>query len=62
MFGPGEYVPDPTEGIVDITDLPVPQVGFYSRNHKPTVSLDVISLFASSCGYNRSEIEHRAAH
>ena len=28
----------------------------------PTVSLDVISLFASSCGYNRSEIEHRAAH
>jgi len=22
MFGPGEYVPDPTEGIVDIKDLP----------------------------------------
>ena len=28
----------------------------------PTVWLDVISLVASSCGYNRSEIEHRAAH
>lgn len=24
MFGPGEYVPDPTEGIVDINDLPTP--------------------------------------
>ena len=36
MFGPGEYVPDPTEGIVDVKDLPVPQLGFYSRNHKQT--------------------------
>jgi hypothetical protein len=24
MFGPGEYVPDPTEGIVDANDLPKP--------------------------------------
>jgi hypothetical protein len=24
MFGPGEYVPDPTEGIVDVNDLPQP--------------------------------------
>ena len=24
MFGPGEYVPDPTEGIVDVNDLPSP--------------------------------------
>jgi hypothetical protein len=24
MFGPGEYVPDPTEGIVDVKDLPLP--------------------------------------
>jgi hypothetical protein len=22
MFGPGEYVPDPTEGIIDVKDLP----------------------------------------
>jgi len=27
----------------------------------PTVSLDVISLVASSCGYYRGHIEHRAA-
>src|SRR6266446_4299387 len=26
MFGPGEYVPDPTEGIVDVKDLPTPQL------------------------------------
>jgi len=29
--------------------------------HKPTVSLDVISLVASSCGYSRGHIEPRAA-
>src|SRR5712671_3054238 len=28
---------------------------------KPTVSLDVISLVASSCGYDRAQIEQRAA-
>ena len=36
MFGPGAYVPDSTEGIVDVKDLPVPQLGLYSRNHKHT--------------------------
>src|SRR5260370_30117820 len=36
MFGPGEYVPDPTEGIVDIQDLPRPQLAAYSRNHDHT--------------------------
>ncbi len=36
MFGPGEYVPDPTEGIVDVKDLPAPQLGLYSRNHTQT--------------------------
>jgi hypothetical protein len=36
MFGPGEYVPDPTEGIVDSKDLPRPQLVVYSRNHEPT--------------------------
>src|SRR2546430_17593770 len=30
--------------------------------HKPTVCLDVISLVASSYGYNRGEIEQRVAH
>ena len=33
MFGPGEYVPDPTEGIVDANDLPQPLVVPYDRNH-----------------------------
>src|SRR2546428_13752950 len=36
MFGPGEYVPDPTEGMVDIEDLPRPQLVAYSRNHEHT--------------------------
>jgi hypothetical protein len=36
MFGPGEYVPDPTEGIVDIQDLPRPYLVAYSRNHDHT--------------------------
>ena len=36
MFGPGEYVPDPTEGIVHIGDLPRPQQMAYSRNHEHT--------------------------
>lgn len=26
MFGPGEYRPDPTEGITRIEDLPAPQI------------------------------------
>ena len=30
--------------------------------HRPTVCLDVISLVASSCGYNRGQIEQRVAH
>jgi hypothetical protein len=33
MFGPGEYVPDPTEGIVDVNDLPLPLVVPYDRHH-----------------------------
>ena len=36
MFGPGEYVSDPTEGIVDVKDLPAPQRVPYSRNQKHT--------------------------
>jgi len=44
MFGPGEYVPDPTEGIVDIKDLPRPQRVAYSRNHDHTPAHDVAIL------------------
>ena len=36
MFEPGAYVPDPTEGLVDIKDLPRPQLVVYSRNHDHT--------------------------
>jgi hypothetical protein len=36
MFGPGEYVPDPTEGITDVKDLPPPQIVVYSRNSPHT--------------------------
>ena len=32
------------------------------REFTPTVSLDVISLAVSSCGYHRGEIEPRVAH
>jgi hypothetical protein len=35
-LGPGEYLPDPTEGLVDIKNLPRPQVVAYSRNHDHT--------------------------
>ena len=33
-----------------------------ARLYRPTVSLDAISLLASSCGYYRGQIEPRAAH
>ena len=37
MFGPGEYVPDPTEGIVDGNDLPTPILvpEDYNYDHRP---------------------------
>jgi hypothetical protein len=38
-----------------------PTVKKYPTEFKPTVSLDVISLVASSCGYSRSQIEPHAA-
>ena len=34
MFGPREYVPDPTEGITRVEDLPEPKVIPNSRNYK----------------------------
>jgi len=36
MFGPGKYVPAPTEGIIDVQDLPAPQIVAYDRNHEHT--------------------------
>jgi hypothetical protein len=34
MPGPGEYRPDPTEGINRIEDLPQPKIRFQSRNYR----------------------------
>ena len=36
MCGPGRYVPDPTEGMSDVKDLPAPQRGLYGRHHQHT--------------------------
>jgi len=36
MYGPGRYVPDPTEGITNVHDLPTPQLVAYHRDHKQT--------------------------
>ena len=36
MFGPGDYVLDPTEGIVDVNDLPASTLVAYDRNHDHT--------------------------
>jgi hypothetical protein len=32
MFGPGEYRPDPSAGIIAPADLPQPEIVPYSRN------------------------------
>ena len=40
MFGPGEYVPDPTEGMVDVNDLPAPTMVAYDRTHDPPPAPD----------------------
>jgi hypothetical protein len=34
MFGPGEYRPDPTEGLTRIEDLPAPQIMRRQRHAK----------------------------
>jgi hypothetical protein len=34
MFGPGEYVPDVTEGITSVADLPRPRLERKSRNYR----------------------------
>jgi hypothetical protein len=36
MYGPGRYVPDPSEGITNVNDLPAPQLVTYNRDHKQT--------------------------
>jgi hypothetical protein len=36
MFGPGRDVSDPTEGLVNVQDLPVPTCMAYDRHHQHT--------------------------
>ena len=38
MSGPGEYVPDVTEGITRVEDLPKPRIERRSRNWSRSVS------------------------
>jgi hypothetical protein len=56
MFGPGRYVPDPTEGILDVHDLPAPQIVAYDRNHEHTP--------CPRCGHfaYRHKWDHRTFH
>lgn len=35
-FGPGESVPEPTEGIIDVNNLPAPQIVTDDRSHEHT--------------------------
>jgi len=55
-FGPGAYVPDATEGITDVKDLPAPQIVSYDRNHEHTPCL--------RCGHlaYRHKWDHRTLH
>jgi hypothetical protein len=39
MFGPGAYVPDSTEGIVDLNDLPAPIILPYDANYDHSLCL-----------------------
>ena len=45
MEGPGEYLPDVTEGITRVEDLPKPRIVKQSRNfkHRPCPSCDRIA-------------------
>ena len=64
MPGPGEYRPDPTEGITRIEDLPQPKVRCLSRNYRrrpcPRCGwLRKLKNSARNSARNRSVIETR---
>jgi hypothetical protein len=44
MPGPGEYRPDPSEGITRIEDLPKPKVRCQSRNYRRQPCLPARSI------------------
>ena len=56
MFGPGEYRPDPSEGITAPADLPQPEIVPYSRND--------IRQPCPRCGHSayRDKQSHRTLH
>jgi len=56
MFGPGEYRPDPSEGITSPADLPPPEIVPYSRND--------IRQPCPRCGHSayRDKQSHRTLH
>ena len=56
MLGPGEYVPDATEGITSVEDLPKPRLEHRSRNYK--------ARRCPRCGYRagRYAVESRTLH
>src|SRR5215471_12680139 len=51
----------PIEWAIAFTCHSSPEKPFYARHTIPTVSLNVIALVASSCGYYRGQIEPQAA-
>ena len=54
MPGPGEYRPDPTEGITRIDDLPKPNVSLRSRNYRRRP--------CPRCGHSSYRDRHRPPH
>jgi hypothetical protein len=56
MFGPGEYRPDPSEGITTPADLPPPEIVPYSRND--------LRQPCPRCGHSayRDKQSHRTLH
>jgi transposase len=51
MFGPGEYRPDPTEGITRIEDLPAPKIIRHQRNAKRQL--------CPHCGHRAYRAKHK---
>ena len=51
MFGPGEYRPDPTEGLPRLEDLPAPQLLRRQRNAKRHL--------CPHCGHRASRDRHK---
>jgi hypothetical protein len=62
MPGPGEYRPDPSEGIIRIEDLPKPKIRCQSRNYRrqPCLPARSIAATASETGLASDDCVKRA--